>query len=449
MLARHTAPAARLTLGLSGGLDSTVLLDILWGLSASLGFRLSALHVHHGLSPQADAWARFCAELCQARGIELTVVPVTVDQSSGLGLEAAARAARYRAFAQAEADWVVLAHHRDDQAETLLLQLLRGAGPAGLAAMPVASTPKRGSGTRLLRPLLAVPRQVLEDYAQARRLSWVEDESNADLRRDRNFLRHRVLPLLRERFPAVDETLARAAGLQGESAALLQALARLDGAGAVEGARLRVERLRVLPPERARNLLRWFLAEGGVQPPPGARRLEEALRQLREAREDAEVAISLGERVLRRYQGWAWLVPCVNPPRNARIEIAWRGEARLALPWGGAIEFEPVIGAGIDATRLKQGPVAVRLRRGGERFQPDRERPRRTLKNLLQEARIPPWEREALPLLTCAGEVVWVPGLGVDWGYRCRPGQPGLILHWVGAKRPHAPEARDTGEKSC
>ncbi|GIX26427.1 MAG: tRNA(Ile)-lysidine synthase [Burkholderiales bacterium] len=448
-LVRHTAPAVRLTLGLSGGLDSVVLLDILWGLSTSLGFRLSALHVHHGLSPRADAWARFCAELCRVRGIKLTVAPVTVDRASGQGLEAAARAARYRVFAQADADWVVLAHHRDDQAETLLLQLLRGAGPAGLAAMPVASAPKPGSETRLLRPLLAVPRRVLEDYARARGLAWVEDESNADLKRDRNFLRHRVLPLLRERFPAAGETLARAAGLQGEAAALLETLARMDGEGAVEGVRLRLERLRALPPERVRNLLRWFLIEGGVQPPPGTRRLEEALRQLLQARRDAEVAIPLGGRVLRRYLDSAWLVAPAELPENARIGIEWRGEAKLALPWGGTIEFEPTTGAGIDAARLKQGPVAVRLRRGGERFQPDGGRPRRTLKNLLQEARVPPWEREALPLLTCGGEVVWVPGLGVDWGYRCPPGQPGLIPHWVGAERPHALQARDTGKKPC
>lgn len=417
---------------MSGGLDSAVLLDILCGLSASLGFRLSALHVHHGLSPRADAWARFCAELCRARGIDLTVVPVTVDRASGQGLEAAARAARYRVFAQADADWVVLAHHRDDQAETLLLQLLRGAGPAGLAAMPVASAPRPGAGARLLRPLLSVPRRALEAYARGRGLAWVEDEGNADLKRDRNFLRHRVLPLLRERFPAAGETLARAAGLQAEAAALLEALARMDGKSAVEGARLRLESLRALPPERARNLLRWFLMEGGVQPPPGARRLEEALRQLLQARRDAEVAIPLGGQVLRRYLDWAWLVAPARLPENARIGIAWHGEARLALPWGGAIELEPATGAGIDAARLQQGAVAVRLRRGGERLQPDGGRPRRTLKNLLQEARVPPWEREALPLLTCGDDVLWVPGLGVDWRYRCPPGRPGLIPRWIG-----------------
>lgn len=449
VLARHTAPGAHLTLGLSGGLDSTVLLDILCTLSSPLGFHLSALHVHHGLSPRAEAWARFCGELCRVRGVRLTVVPVAVDRASGQGLEAAARAARYRVFAQADGDWVVLAHHRDDQAETLLLQLLRGAGPAGLAAMPVASTPRALGGTRLLRPLLAVPRRVLEDYARARGLAWVEDESNADLRRDRNFLRHRVLPLLRERFPAAGEILARAAGLQGEAVTLLEALARSDAEGAMEEDRLRLERLRALPPERARNLLRWFLAEGGVRPPPGARRLEEALRQLLQARRDAEVAIPLGEWVLRRYLDWAWLVAPVELPESARIGIPWRGEASLALPWGGVIEFVPVTGTGIDAQRLQRGPVAVRLRRGGERFQPQGARSRRTLKNLFQEARVPPWQREVLPLITCSDDVVWVPGLGIDQRYRCPPGQPGLLPRWLAARGPHAPQARDTGKKSC
>lgn len=429
-LARHAAPGSRLALGLSGGLDSVVLLDILCTLAGPLRFHLSAIHVHHGLSPRADEWAQFCAELCRARGVELTTAKVAVDPASGQGLEAAAREARYRAFAQVDADYVVLAHHRDDQAETLLLQLLRGAGPAGLAAMPVAGAPRPCAGPRLLRPLLAVPRSALEDYAQARALAWVEDDSNADLHRDRNFVRHRVVPLLEEHFPGARETLARACALQAEAARLQEALARVDGAGAVGPERLCLGRLRELDAARARNLLRHFLAWHGV-PPLSARRLEEALRQLLEARRDAAVAVPLDGRQLRRYRDTAWLVTPVPLPAGTQTGIQWRGERWLPLPWGGVIELEPTKGVGISAARLRQEAVMVRLRQGGERLQPDCRRPRRTLKNLLQEACIPPWERDGLPLLTCDGEVVWVPGLGVDCRYRCSPWEDGVNPRWV------------------
>jgi tRNA(Ile)-lysidine synthase len=209
----------RLLVGLSGGVDSVVLLDLLRRLSKRLGLELAALHVNHQINPAAGRWAAFCRAFCRRHGVALTVVRVKVPRRSSL--EAAARAARYRAFAAQPSDFIVLAHNLDDQAETVFLQLLRGAGVKGLSAMPVV----RNS---ILRPLLEVPRSEIEAYARQRKLKWIEDDSNADLGFDRNFLRHRVLPVIAQRYPSYRKTLARASRNLAEAAQLLDELAAAD-----------------------------------------------------------------------------------------------------------------------------------------------------------------------------------------------------------------------------
>src|SRR3990170_773233 len=197
----------RVAVGLSGGVDSVVLLDLLRAAAPRHGFRLEAGHVHHGLSPRADQWVRFCRTLCRQWGVPLAVRRVKVEKR-GRGLEAAARAARHAVFARHPAPVIALAHQLDDQAETVLLNLLRGAGVRGASAMPVAG---RLGGKVLLRPLLAVPRREVLAYARARGLRWIEDESNRDAALTRNFLRLRVGPLLETRFARWRERLARAA----------------------------------------------------------------------------------------------------------------------------------------------------------------------------------------------------------------------------------------------
>ena len=231
-------------LGLSGGVDSVVLLHLLQQLSPRHSWRFSALHVHHGISPQADAWAAFCADLCARHDVPLQVEHVDITPLRELGIEAAARKLRHAALAGQRADFVALAHHQDDQAETMLLQLLRGAGVRGASAMtfvkrasqhtPSPLTGEGGGegdaypGTVLLRPLLDIPRSALLDYAQQHALQWVEDESNADDAYPRNFLRHRVLTLLEQRFPAYRETLSRSARHFAEASELLDQLAQQD-----------------------------------------------------------------------------------------------------------------------------------------------------------------------------------------------------------------------------
>lgn len=426
----------RVAVGLSGGVDSVVLLDILARLARRRGFALTAVHVNHQLSPDAQRWARFCRGLCRTRSIPVRIFKVEVAR--GNSVEQAARAARYAAFARVRADHIALAHNLDDQAETVLLQLLRGAGVKGLAAMPSvrkAEGGRRKAQPAILRPLLDVPRTQIEAYARARRLAWIEDESNADRSFLRNYLRHEVLPLIAARVPSYRTTLARAACHFAEAAGLLDDLARVDAQLAGGGQVLKVEALHRLSPARAKNLLRWFIAQHGL-PMPGTERLEEALRQITSARRDAQVCVRLDGWEIRRHAGAVHLVPHADS-LPARFSRPWRGEPRLPIPeLGGVLVMRRSRGAGIDAAKLASDEVSVRVRRGGERIQLHPGGPHRTLKHLFQEGGVPPWERNRVPLLCCGETLVWVPGIGVAAGFAAAGNRPSLLPQWK--RLPHA-----------
>lgn len=277
--------------GFSGGLDSMVLLHAASCQTSVADIELSALHVHHGLSDNADAWANSCEQVCDALEVPLMVLRVDVPERTGEGVESAARRMRHKALAAHPSDWILLAHHADDQAETVLHNLLRGAGVRGVAAMPEARD-------RLLRPLLGLARNVLDEYARSHRLVWIEDESNADNRYTRNFLRHEILPAITARFPRANERLAAAASRFGEVNSLLDDLATLDLGGAAPEFPLPLALFRDLPDGRARNLLRAMLGWHRVQP-PDERRLKEFVRQLQTAGMDRHPRIDLP-----RYSLW-------------------------------------------------------------------------------------------------------------------------------------------------
>lgn len=299
-LAARLQPAGTLWMGLSGGCDSVVLLHLLSQLQPG---RVSAIHVHHGLSPNADAWADFSAGYCERLGIPLVIRRVTVDAASGLGLEAAARAARYAVFAECVGDCLLLAQHRGDQAETVLFNLLRGTGLTGAAAMPA----ERDFGKlRLLRPLLDVSRAEIERYAASEGLSWINDESNADTALTRNFLRHEALAAISQRFPSAEASLALAASHFAEAAGLLDELAGQDWQGVAEGDAASLPALRQLSLPRLKNLLRYRLRCLGWQVPVAAR-LEEFARQLQTAAPDRHPELILPDgkmRVSRRRLDW-------------------------------------------------------------------------------------------------------------------------------------------------
>lgn len=426
-------------LGLSGGVDSVVLLHLLVLLAPQNSWKLSALHVHHGISPHADKWAEFCNHLCKQYDVPLRVERVDISPLRDMGVEAAARKLRHEALMRQPVDFVALAHHQDDQAETLLLQLLRGAGVKGVAAMPVLKS--RSGMPALLRPLLGFSRSELIDYANEKNLQWVEDESNADENYPRNFLRQRVLPLIDQRFPASRVTLARSAQHFAEASELLNVLAKQDAQGAFDGMTLAVSRLHELGRVRAKNLLHWFLQQRGAMMPDHGR-LEEMLRQLCMARNDAQVLIAWGDWEVRRY-GDRVYVSRFLPEPIADLRIIWSGEQELELPQlHGKLRFVQCRGQGVGATSMRSGPVSIRLRQGEERLRPDAARPERSLQYLFQKAGVPPWLRARWPLLYVGEKLAAVPSIAVDCTCRPAPGESGFRPEW------QAEMASDTGDKA-
>ena len=424
-------PAVRVCVGLSGGVDSVVLLHALSRCLPSstrerdASFQLSAVHVHHGIAPEADAWEAFCRDYCARLDVPLRVVHVTVARDSGEGLEAAARRQRYEAFAEIDADWLALAHHRGDQAETVLLNLLRGAGVTGAAGMPVTRTPKRGP--RLVRPLLALDRELIAGYARRHGLTWVDDDSNNDRHFRRNFLRHEILPRLEEKMSGANRALARAAGHFAEAGELLDDLAALDRtAVASPSGRMTVQGLARLKAARGRNLLRYAWTSEGFRA-PDERWINEALKQLAVAKPSSEICLSTADGELHVYRGEVYLRP-QSEDRNAEA-VEWTGQT--SLPWaGGRVNFEASSGQGLRRSALDGAAVMLKARQGGERLQPDARRPRRAVRKLLQENGVPPWERARLPLLWVDDCLAWVGGIACDAGFACAPGEEGLLPVW-------------------
>lgn len=416
----HAAP---ILVGFSGGLDSTVLLHLLAEDALVRRQGLRAAHVHHGLHPDADRWAAHCAEICAAIGVAFECVHVDVDHDAGHGLEGAARHARHAAFARLlrEGEILALAHHRDDQAETFLMRALRASGTDGLAAM----RPWRAFGAGWIwRPLLATPRATLEAVARSAGLRWVEDPSNADPTPDRNFLRLEVLPLLRRRWPQVDAAFARSAELSAESVELLeqQDLWSLNRVREETGSGLSAEALRSLTPPRRARVLRYWVSRLGWPPLPseGIARIEQDL---------------LGE-PSDRLPGFGWRDVEIRRWREGLYAIdhrhslprdwsqSWDGRAPLTLPNGDVLTL---IGAAAFPA-----PVVVHARRGGERIRlPDRDH-HHPLKNILQEADVPPWDRERMPLLSTDDETLLAAGDSIasdifeDWLL-----QHGARLEWT------------------
>jgi tRNA(Ile)-lysidine synthase len=390
-----------IVVALSGGLDSSVLLHRLAALAPVRGRGLRALHVHHGLHPDADAWVLHCSALCDALDVPLSVCRVAVDRGGGMGLEAAARSARHAAFAGAlgEDEVLALAHHRDDQAETFLLRALRASGPEGLAAMRPWRRFARGW---MWRPLLAQPRARLEAWARAREMQWIEDPANADPAHDRSFLRTRLLPLMRERWPMADAALARSATLCAEAADLLAAEDALtldamlspaaadDGAG---GRRLAIAPLRALPPAHRARMLRAWIRRLGLAPLPASG--VDAIVRLLDARADGTPGYRWADACVRAWRGHLYALPLQAlvplPPDWSRT---WDGRAPLDLPGGGRLALE---GAGSF-----ERPLRAHARRGGERMRLPGRVHTHALKHLLQDAGVPPWQRGRMPLLSCA-----------------------------------------------
>jgi tRNA(Ile)-lysidine synthase len=392
-------PVWRFWVAYSGGLDSSVLLHALAAVRPVAELR--AVHINHGLHAQAKDWAQHCAERCRFYTIPLQILSVQAHPAPGESPEAAARQARYRAINTLlqPGDCLLTAHHQDDQAETLLIQLLRGAGPAGLAAMPaLAAITEMGDNTLHVRPLLSFSRRALHDYARAENLSWVEDHSNADDRYDRNFLRQNILPVLHERWPAAAKTLARAAQHQAQAAELMEALAAMDYEHTAGNSRytLTVSALKRLPSARRGNVLRHWLSRNNVLPPSTAV-LEQMLLML-EAGEDRMPLVEWDRWQTRRYDDALYLLD--RSLAALADEYIWpvAQPTFMLEPLGLELRLADLTAAGIRLSPHTQN-LRVRFRGGGERVSLPGRNHTHSLKKLLQERKVPPWLRERLPMV--------------------------------------------------
>jgi len=387
-------PEAPIVVGFSGGLDSTALLHALAVSVEARAQGLRAVHVHHGLHPDADAWAEHCERACVELDVPLLVLRVQVETASGRGPEGAARAARLHAFRAAVGpdEALALAHHRDDQAETVLLRLLRGAGGDGLGAMRRRS---RLGPLHLWRPLLGLPREALLEHAKAHALHWIDDPSNTDTRYDRNFLRHRVLPVIAERWPHATRNLARSAALLAEQSQFLASAtaSQLDLMLSAPDA-MSLSGLLARPRSQRARLLRAWLARLDLPAPP-ASILAAIECDLLPARADGDACVEWADAVVHRWRDGLY---AERRPNALPMDWSarWDGRSPLLLPDGAVLELCCLAP---DDTHGFEAPTTVRTRHGGERIRlPGRDHSH-ALKHVLQESDVPPWIRARMPLL--------------------------------------------------
>ncbi len=413
-----------MTVALSGGVDSVVLLHLLHSLQKKHHFILKASHVHHGLSENADKWVKFCEKLCRKLSVPLDIHYIQLPKKKSLGIEGEARQLRYKKLFQSKSDLVVLAHHADDQAETFLLQLIRGAGVKGLSSMAHFDDTKK-----LWRPLLKVSRSDIESYAKQHKLKWIEDESNLNIDFDRNFIRSKVLPILKNRFSHIIKVISRSSSHLAEAQNLLDDLAKLDLKSYLKSIKykhkLQVKTLNKLSHSRAKNALRYWL-EMNDQLMPSKDLLDELLRQVLTAKKDAELKIELSKDFeIRRYKDEIYIVH-KNQNKEKNYEIVWAGESEILLPNGSKLKFKKVKGKGISLEKIKDKKLIISNRKGGESFKPDLKRPTKKVKQLLQESDLPPWEREFLSLIFVGDDLASVPNFGIDIKFQTKAKELGL-----------------------
>lgn len=387
----------------SGGADSTALLHALAQLPLARTRGLRAVHVDHRLHPDSARWSQHCEQSCATIGVPLTVLRIEVDASRGEGLEAAARRARYEALAHASQDneRVALAHHRDDQIETVLLKLLRGAGPEGLGGM---RTIRILRSTILWRPLLDVPGSVLREYVAAHRLTFIEDPSNADLRHARNFLRHEVLPRIVAHWPQAADSIAQSATLSRDAAGLIDpliddALTRLRRDKQALGA----HDWSALPDALRTGVLERWLHGLGL-PAPTRTQGAELKRQIDEAQTDRVPRVAWPGAEVRVWRGGLHAMPPLSAP-PIDWESTWDGSSHKLPADCGTLTLQM---SNPDGTTKLAPPLSLRYRRGGERIRPAGDPHARELRDLFQRANIPPWQRGRIPLIYSGDELLAV-----------------------------------------
>jgi tRNA(Ile)-lysidine synthase len=411
----------------SGGLDSHVLLHSMAALRAEdPELQLQAAHIHHGLSPNAGRWAKHCKQICAELNIPCVVKKIKLKPTKKDSLEALAREKRYQALAEnITADTCLLtAHTQTDQAETVLLQLLRGAGPKGLAAMPEVM---EFAGTVKIRPLLNFTRAALEEYAQQNKLIWIEDESNANVAFDRNYIRHEVMPLIAKRWPSAAQTMARSAKHCAAADELFTSLAQQDLPTIVgnKPATLSVIKLLALSSARQQNVLRYWLQQLQLPLPPTTK-MQQIQTAVLAARKEAKPKVCWPGAEVRRYQDNLYAFSSLE-----QHDVTWKAEwdlrRSLVLPNGmGLLSVEKVMGQGIAVEATKN--VTVCFRQSRERCQPDGRVGSHPLKKLFQEWEVPPWQRQRVPLIYLGSQLAAVVGYCYCDKFAAKQNQHGFVI---------------------
>jgi tRNA(Ile)-lysidine synthase len=404
----------------SGGVDSHVLLNLCY----MSGLSVRAVHIHHGLQAEADSWDAHCRNVCANIGIGYKCIHVDAQPEPGESPEDAARNARYRALAKELGDGEVLltAHHQDDQAETLLLQLMRGSGPAGLASMPLIKPFANGYH---MRPMLGFSQQQLKAYAEEHKLVWIDDPSNADTSYDRNYIRRQVMPVLARNWPNATRALSQAAALQQDTLEIIEAMAATDLAAISNQQHnsLSITKLMQLPEARQYNALRYWINNAGFDKP---RRniLQEIIDSVLPAAEDAAPLVLWGNTEIRRYHDALYILRALNSHEIHHV-YAWDGEQPLYVETLHLeLRLEQVKGKGLKQDAVARG-LTVRFRQGGEQIRPQGRQHTHSLKKLMQDAGIPPWQRNRIPLIYIGHELVCVCGYWVAEAFSVAADQQG------------------------
>jgi len=417
----------------SGGLDSSVLLHLLVTLRSAYPFSLRAVHIDHRLHPRSCDWGIHGEQVCRELAVPFSLYPVTVNVASRDGMEAAARCARYEQLAAVlqPGEFLLTAHHQDDQAETVLLQLLRGAGVAGMAAIPARTAFGQGE---LLRPLLDYPRRAVRQYAIEHALAWIEDPSNADLRWRRNFIRSEVLPRLQGHWPEAMQALARAARHAAEAQSLLDDIAGNDLHACQDGTTgrypfsLSTTAIQQLPVSRQRNLLRYWLRLQNFLS-PDTRHLQQLIHLVSMETRTHRARLHWQGVEVWKYRNQLVALPHMDCP-PVKLDVPWDLDLPLHVPNIGRLTAVPTSGTGLSRERLLQDGLRVRLRHGGECLRLPGRQHRHSLKKLLQANGVPPWERQRLPLFYTAGELVAVADRWVSADYVADQSEPAVQIVW-------------------
>lgn len=415
-------------IALSGGVDSSVLLHLMHEASMeNQEIKLEAVHIDHGISTKSHEWSEFCRTKCEILDIPYQSFKIDDPRSNGESPEASARKYRYALLGNLLKHECVLltAHHQNDQCETMLLQLLRGGGLSGISSMPEIQEFGRGY---LARPLLNIDQEEIKCYAIDKGIEWIEDESNIDTNIDRNYIRHNVFPLIKQRWPSASKTISRTARHAAENLTLSQALAKQDYIKAkIVGVKiLSVSSVQQFSYARQRNLLRYWIREHD-KPVPSTVIMGRILTESIESEVDRNPLVRWDKTEVRRYRDRLYILdPLPEVDKNTFFTLE---QASESLPLG-KISYDYTIGNGINAELLKNRTVSIGFRDGGETIFPYNSPYKRRVKKVMSECGVPPWLRDLMPLVFIDNELAAIPGIGVDKKWTALSGQSSISLHW-------------------